>query len=87
MPKKKRKGPVVTEENKLAAKLRMEAYWERRKKQESALIPIKMILEAVYLAGWKQNKALEINYRVDSQMSVLQAEKEIKRLFTEAFDA
>jgi len=84
--KKKRKGPVVSEKNKLAAKLRMEAYWEKRHKQEMALIPIRGILNAVYLAGWKQNKAQIINYRVDNQMSVLQAETEIKRLFTEAFN-
>lgn len=85
MPKKKRKGPTFTEEQKLEAKKRMEAYWEKRHKQEMALVPIKSILEAVYMAGWKQNKALEINYRVDGQMSVLQAEKELKRLFMEAF--
>jgi hypothetical protein len=86
MPKKKRKGPTFTEEQKLAAKQRMESYWEKKHKQEMALIPIKRILEAVYLAGWKQNKAQEINYRVDSQMSVVQAEREIKKLFNEAFE-
>jgi len=86
MPKKKRKGPNFTEEQKLAAKVRMETYWEKRHKQEMALIPIKGILDAVYLAGWKQNKALEINYRSDGQMSPQQAETELKRLFTEAFN-
>jgi hypothetical protein len=83
--KRKRKMPPVSEENKLAAKLRMEAYWEKRHKQEMALVPIRSILNAVYLAGWKQNKAIEINFRVDNQMSPEQAEREIKRLFTEAF--
>ena len=85
MPKKKRKGPTFTEEQKLAAKKRMEEYWERKHRQEMALLPIKRILDAVYLAGWKQNKALEINYAADSQMSVQQAERELKRLFMEAF--
>jgi hypothetical protein len=87
MPKKKRKGPTFTEEQKLAAKARMDAYWERKHKQEMALVPIRRILDAVYLAGWKQNKAQVINYRADSQMSPAQGEAEIKKLFNEAFSA
>lgn len=86
MPKKKRKGPDFTEEQKLAAKQRMEAYWEKRHKQEMALLPIRRILDAVYLAGWKRNKMQEINYRLDGQLSPAQAEAEIKKLFTEAFN-
>jgi hypothetical protein len=85
--KKKRKGPVVSEENKLAAKLRMDAYWVKRHKQETVLAPIREMLDAVYLAGWRHNKALIINFRVDAQMSPSQAETEIKKLFIDAFNA
>ena len=86
MPKKKRKGPTFTEEQKLAAKQRMEAYWEKRHRQEMALLPIKHIVEAVYLAGWKHNKNPVINYKLDSQLSPAQAEAELKKLFTDAFN-
>lgn len=85
MPKKKRKAPEFSEEQKQAAKERMEKYWERRHKQEMALLPIRKILDAVYLAGWKQNKSQNINYRLDGQLSPAQAEAEIKKLFNEAF--
>ena len=86
MPKKKRKGPTFTEEQKLEAKKRMEAYWEKRHKQEMALEPIRKILDAVYLAGWKHNKVKVINYRLDHQYSPEQAEAMIKQLFTDAFN-
>jgi hypothetical protein len=86
MRKKKRKGPNFSEEQKLAAKVRMEAYWEKRHKQEMALVPIKGILEAVYLAGWKHNRSPVINYRLEGQKSVAQGEVEIKQLFMDAFN-
>lgn len=85
MPKKKRKAPEFTEEQKQAARERMQAYWERKHKQEAALLPIKGILERVYMAGWKQNKSKFITF--NNQMSVPQANEELTRLFNEAFDA
>jgi hypothetical protein len=83
MPKK---VPVFqTEEFKQAAKERMEKYWEKKRKQEGALVPIKGILERVYMAGWKQNKSQFITF--SNQMSVSQAEAELTKLFNEAFNA
>jgi hypothetical protein len=84
MPKKKNKGPQFTEEQKEAARIRMQKFWERKHKQEAVIKGLHETLEKVYMAGWKHNKAPVITFF--NQMSVAQAERELTELFNEAFE-
>lgn len=84
----------MSKKQKLAAQKaseRMKKYWamKRAENAEQAEVvgnymdkmrQVKPILDMVYLAGWKQNKAEYIK-PVDGQMSVSQAYAEIEKLF------
>lgn len=84
----------------LAAKAqaeRMQKYWEMKRAEEHGkakqvgdhidkMKVVKSYLSMVYLAGWKQNKAENINIAVDGQMSVKQAYDAIYQLFNPIHD-